>query len=121
VKQFITSGKTADIAIVFAVTDKGAGKKGNRRFRRADLDTGYIVARLEEKTGQHASDTAQIVLETAGSRQPTCLARKVTATASPWPTSNRAHQHRRAAVGMARAALEAASPMPRNARPSARR
>ena len=63
VKQFITSGKTADIAIVFAVTDKGAGKKGIGAFVVPTSTPGYVVARLEEKTGQHASDTAQIVLE----------------------------------------------------------
>ena len=63
VKQFITSGKTADIAIVFAVTDKGAGKKGISAFVVPTSAPGYQVARLEDKTGQRASDTAQIVLE----------------------------------------------------------
>ena len=63
VKQFITSGKTADIAIVFAVTDKGAGKKGISAFIVPTKAPGYVVARIEEKTGQRASDTAQIVLE----------------------------------------------------------
>jgi alkylation response protein AidB-like acyl-CoA dehydrogenase len=63
VKQFITSGKNADLAIVFAVTDKAAGKKGISAFVIPTNAPGYIVARLEEKTGQRASDTAQIVLE----------------------------------------------------------
>jgi len=63
VKQFITSGKTADVAIVFAVTDKGAGKKGISAFIVPTKAPGYVVARIEEKTGQRASDTAQIVLE----------------------------------------------------------
>jgi butyryl-CoA dehydrogenase len=63
VKQFITSGKNADIAVVFAVTDKGAGKKGISAFCVPTRTPGYVVARIEEKTGQHASDTAQIVLE----------------------------------------------------------
>src|SRR5712671_1165788 len=63
VKQFITSGKNADIAVVFAVTDKGAGKKGISAFAVPTKTPGYIVARIEEKTGQRASDTAQIVLE----------------------------------------------------------
>jgi alkylation response protein AidB-like acyl-CoA dehydrogenase len=63
VKQFITSGKNADIAVVFAVTDKGAGKKGISAFVVPTKTPGYIVARIEEKAGQHASDTAQIVLE----------------------------------------------------------
>ena len=63
VKQFITSGKTADIAIVMAVTDKAAGKRGISAFIVETRTPGYVVARLEEKMGQHASDTAQIVFD----------------------------------------------------------
>ena len=63
VKQFITSGKNAALAIVFAVTDKGAGKKGISAFVIPTSTPGYQVARIEDKTGQRASDTAQIVLE----------------------------------------------------------
>jgi butyryl-CoA dehydrogenase len=63
VKQFITSGKNADVAVVFAVTDKAAGKKGISAFIVPTDSTGYVVARIEEKLGQHASDTAQILLE----------------------------------------------------------
>jgi butyryl-CoA dehydrogenase len=63
VKQFITSGKNADLAIVFAVTDKAGGKKGISAFVVPTSTPGYRVARLEDKTGQRASDTAQIVLE----------------------------------------------------------
>src|SRR5918992_1822534 len=63
VKQFITSGKNADIAVVFAVTAKEAGKRGISAFVVPTRTPGYVVARIEEKTGQRASDTAQIVLE----------------------------------------------------------
>jgi len=63
VKQFITSGKNADIAVVFAVTSKDAGKRGISAFVVPTGTPGYVVARIEEKTGQRASDTAQIVLE----------------------------------------------------------
>ena len=63
VKQFITSGKNADIAVVFAVTAKEAGKRGISAFLVPTRTPGYVVARIEEKTGQRASDTAQIVLE----------------------------------------------------------
>ncbi len=63
VKQFITSGKTADLAVVFAVIDKSAGKKGMGAFLVPTATPGYSVARIEDKTGQRASDTAQIVLE----------------------------------------------------------
>ena len=60
VKQFITSGKNGDLAIVIAVTDKGAGKKGMSAFLVPTDSPGYVVARLEDKMGQHSSDTAQI-------------------------------------------------------------
>ncbi len=60
VKQFITSGKNGHIAIVIAVTDKGAGKKGMSAFLVPTCNPGYQVARLEDKLGQHSSDTAQI-------------------------------------------------------------
>jgi alkylation response protein AidB-like acyl-CoA dehydrogenase len=60
VKQFITSGKNGHVAIVIAVTDKGAGKKGMSAFIVPTNAPGYHVARLEEKLGQHSSDTAQI-------------------------------------------------------------
>ena len=63
VKQFITTGKHAQVAIVFAVTDKAAGKKGISCFLVPTATPGYIVARIEEKMGQHASDTAQILFE----------------------------------------------------------
>ena len=63
VKQFITTGKHADVAVVFAVTDKAAGKKGISAFIVDTRTKGYVVARVEEKLGQHASDTAQIVFE----------------------------------------------------------
>ena len=63
VKRFITTGKHADVAVVFAVTNKAAGKKGISAFIVDTRTPGYIVARIEEKLGQHASDTAQIVFE----------------------------------------------------------
>jgi len=61
-KQFITSGKNADVAIVFALTDKAAGKKGMSAFIVDTKLPGYDAARIEDKLGQRASDTAQIVL-----------------------------------------------------------
>jgi len=63
VKQFITSGKHADVALVFAVTDKTAGKKGISAFIVDTATPGYVVTRIEEKLGQRASDTAQIAFE----------------------------------------------------------
>ena len=63
VKQFITSGKNGDVAIVMAVTDKAAGKRGISAFIVPTATPGYTVARIEDKLGQHASDTAQILFE----------------------------------------------------------
>jgi butyryl-CoA dehydrogenase len=63
VKQFITSGKHGDVAIVMAVTDKAAGKRGISAFLVPTNTPGYTVARLEDKMGQHSSDTAQILFE----------------------------------------------------------
>jgi alkylation response protein AidB-like acyl-CoA dehydrogenase len=62
-KQFITSGKHGDVAIVMAVTDKAAGKKGISAFWVPTDTPGYIVAGIEQKMGQHSSDTAQIVFD----------------------------------------------------------
>jgi alkylation response protein AidB-like acyl-CoA dehydrogenase len=62
-KQFITSGKNADIAIVFAATDPDAGKRGISAFIVPTKTPGYRVASIEKKLGQHLSDTAQIAFE----------------------------------------------------------
>jgi butyryl-CoA dehydrogenase len=109
VKQFITSGKHAKIAIVFAVTDPAAGRKGISCFCVPTETPGYVVARLEEKLGQHASDTAQIVFD--GCRIPAdCLigsegeGYRIALSNLEAGRIGIAAQ----AVGMARAALEAA-------------
>ncbi|HVH74056.1 MAG TPA: acyl-CoA dehydrogenase family protein [Stellaceae bacterium] len=62
-KQFITTGKNADLALVFAVSDPERGKRGIGAFLVPTDSPGYKVARLEEKLGQRASDTAQLVFE----------------------------------------------------------
>jgi alkylation response protein AidB-like acyl-CoA dehydrogenase len=62
-KQFITSGSTADIALVIAVTDPGAGKRGISAFIVDTKAKGYVVSRIEKKMGQNASDTCEIQLE----------------------------------------------------------
>ncbi|GAB4369563.1 MAG: acyl-CoA dehydrogenase family protein [Kiloniellaceae bacterium] len=63
VKQFITSGQNADVAIVFAVTDPQAGKRGISAFIVPTDTPGYRVASVEKKLGQKASDTCQIVFD----------------------------------------------------------
>ena len=59
-KQFITSGQNGDVIIVFAVTDPDAGKKGISAFIVPTDTPGYEVVRVEEKLGQHSSDTCQL-------------------------------------------------------------
>lgn len=56
-KQFISSGKIAGLAIVFAVTDPSAGKKGITAFLVPTDRKGYVVDKVEHKLGQAASDT----------------------------------------------------------------
>lgn len=109
VKQFITSGKNADVALVMAVTDAAAGKRGITAFIVDTKTPGYVVARLEDKTGQHASDTAQIVFD--GCRVPAGnvigepgQGYKIALSGLEGGRIGIASQ----AVGMARAALEAA-------------
>ncbi|HTQ77898.1 MAG TPA: acyl-CoA dehydrogenase family protein [Burkholderiales bacterium] len=109
VKQFITSGKNADLAIVFAVTDKAAGKKGISAFVVPTATPGYHVARVEEKTGQRASDTAQIALESCKVPAANLLSAegvgyRIALANLETGRINVAAQ----ATGMARAALEAA-------------
>ena len=62
-KQFITSGQNAGVVIVFAVTDPDAGKRGISAFIVPTDSPGYQVARVEDKLGQHASATCQIVFD----------------------------------------------------------
>ena len=64
-KQFITSGATADLALVIAVTDPAAGKRGISAFLVPTDNRGYRVGRIEKKMGQNASDTCEIILEDA--------------------------------------------------------
>jgi alkylation response protein AidB-like acyl-CoA dehydrogenase len=59
-KQFITSGKIAGLAIVFAVTDPAAGKKGMSAFLVPTDRPGYVVDKVEHKLGQSASDTCSL-------------------------------------------------------------
>jgi butyryl-CoA dehydrogenase len=108
-KQFITSGKHGDVAVVMAVTDKAAGKKGISAFLVPTSTPGYKVARLEDKLGQHSSDTAQIVFE--GCRIPASMllaeegmGLKIALSGLEGGRICIAAQ----AVGMARAAFEAA-------------
>lgn len=85
-KQFITSGNHASMVIVFAVTDPQAGKKGISAFIVPTDTPGFSVVRVEDKLGQHASDTCQLQLD--GVRIPASLrlGEEGRAIALPWPT-----------------------------------
>jgi alkylation response protein AidB-like acyl-CoA dehydrogenase len=110
VKQFVTSGKNADVAVVFAVTDKSAGKKGIGAFVVPTSTPGYVVSRIEEKAGQHASDTAQIVLENCRVPSANLLAEEGTGYRIALANLESGRINVAAqAVGMARAALDAAT------------
>jgi alkylation response protein AidB-like acyl-CoA dehydrogenase len=63
VKQFITSGKAADLAVVFAVTDPKAGKKGISAFIVPTATPGYKVGRVEHTMGQRSTDHSQVIFE----------------------------------------------------------
>jgi butyryl-CoA dehydrogenase len=62
-KQFITAGRSADLAFIVAVTDPSAGKRGMSVFITPTDAPGYCVAREESKVGHRAADTCQIVLD----------------------------------------------------------
>ncbi|OYV31593.1 MAG: acyl-CoA dehydrogenase [Thiomonas sp. 20-64-9] len=109
VKQFITSGKNGQVAIVLAATDRAVGKKGISAFLVPTDTPGYIVERLEDKTGQSASDTAQIRFE--GCRVP--AANRLGAEGEGYKIALSGLEGGRIgiaaqSVGMARAAFEAA-------------
>jgi alkylation response protein AidB-like acyl-CoA dehydrogenase len=62
-KQFITSGRNGDVVVLFAVTDPTAGKKGISAFIVPTDTAGYRVVRVETKLGQHSSDTCQLAFD----------------------------------------------------------
>ena len=62
-KQFISTARNGHVAIVFAVTDPAAGKKGISAFIVPTDTPGFTVARVEDKLGQHLSDTCHLVFE----------------------------------------------------------
>lgn len=109
VKQFITSGRNGGVAIVLASTDRAAGKKGISAFIVPTDAPGYIVERIEDKTGQTASDTAQIRFD--GCRVP--VGNRIGAEGEGYRIALSGLEGGRIgiasqSVGMARAAFEAA-------------
>ena len=62
-KQFVTNGKRASMAVVFAVTDPELGKKGLSAFLVPTDNPGFRVERMEHKLGIRGSDTCAITLD----------------------------------------------------------
>ncbi len=62
-KQFISSGSIKGSTVLFAVTDPSAGKRGLSAFVVSKDTPGYVVARVEEKLGQKASETCALAFE----------------------------------------------------------
>lgn len=62
-KQFVTNGKRASLAVVFAVTDPELGKKGLSAFLVPTDNPGFRVERMEHKLGIRGSDTCAITLD----------------------------------------------------------
>jgi hypothetical protein len=62
-KAFITSGRSSSVAVIIAVTDPSAGKRGISAFLARTGQPGYRVVRLEHKLGHRTNDTCQVVLE----------------------------------------------------------
>ncbi|RQZ48300.1 acyl-CoA dehydrogenase family protein [Burkholderia sp. Bp9099] len=62
-KQFVTNGQRAGVAIVFAMTDPEAGKRGISAFLVPTDTPGFIVGKPEKKMGIRASDTCPITFE----------------------------------------------------------
>lgn len=121
-KQFITSGSHAGMVIVFAVTDPDAGKRGISAFIVPTDTPGYEVVRIEDKLGQHASDTCQLAFNDL--RIPAALRLGEEGEGYRIALANLEGGRigiAAQAVGMARAAFEAARDYAHERKPSASR
>ena len=62
-KQFITSGREAAFALVFCQTDRAKAHRGITAFVVEQGAPGFVVAKVEDKLGIRASDTAELVFD----------------------------------------------------------
>jgi len=62
-KSFITAGRRADVAMIVAVTDPDAGKRGISTFLTPTDNPGYQVLREEGKLGHRTNDTCALAFE----------------------------------------------------------
>ena len=62
-KIFVSNGREADAALVFAQTDRTKGPRGISAFLVEKGTPGFTVVKTEEKLGIRASDTAELLFE----------------------------------------------------------
>jgi len=62
-KIFVTNGREAQAALVFAQTDRAKGHRGISAFLVEKGTRGFIVVKTEDKLGIRASDTAEFLFE----------------------------------------------------------
>lgn len=62
-KTFITTGDRADVAVVFATVDRGAGREGITAFLVERGMEGFEPGRVLGKLGMHGSSTAELFLD----------------------------------------------------------
>lgn len=114
-KRFVTAGARADFALVVAVTDPAAGKRGISTFL-VPRDA-WTVTRLEDKLGQRNCDTAECVFEGAEIGDEALLGRPGDGYRIALAYLNTGRIGVAAqAVGVARAAFEAAAAYARERR-----
>lgn len=108
-KQFVTNGKRAKLAIVFAMTDPDEGKRGISAFLVPTDTPGFIVSRVEKKLGIRGSDTCAITLENCKIPEENLLGERGRGLSIALSNLENGRIGIGAqAVGIARAALEAA-------------
>jgi alkylation response protein AidB-like acyl-CoA dehydrogenase len=62
-KNFITHGSVGDVAVLMAVTNRGAGRRGISAFVVDLHQKGIHAGKKENKLGMRSSDTATLVME----------------------------------------------------------
>jgi len=106
-KCFITNGSVADYYVVFAKTDKTAGHKGISAFIVPRRAPGVSIGKKEDKMGQRASDTSEVVFQDVFVPDANRLGQEGEGFRLIMATFNRSRPGVAAsAVGLSRAAME---------------
>jgi butyryl-CoA dehydrogenase len=107
-KVFVTNGREATLALVFAQTEPAKSHRGISAFLVEKGTPGFVVTKVEDKLGLRASDTAEFVFEECR----VSVANRLGAEGDGFKIAMKALDGGRIgiaaqAVGIARAALEA--------------